>query len=322
MPTFEFADCPTTLTLATAPDTQEQTGSVRCTLRNTSARRQSVRIRIEPLGNAQSKWFGFAGAPTTSPLELEQEIDAGGTFTVTAGVKVPPGAPVGPQSFRLRAIAESAPDTDFAEGPAISFEVAASKGPDKPASAFPWWAVAVAAAMVLVVGAGLFFMLQPKSDPDPQRDPATGGLNGKVMLLTNLQTQKCLTIKDGSAENNIFAVQMSCADEPLKRWLFTEVQPTHFQIKNVQTGKCLTISGGESNANNLEWLQYNCDDHRSRTWTTSGPSADGTYQLINVHTNKCLTIAGGRSTDDGVVAVQYDCDTDPSRRWKLVPAQT
>ena len=35
---------------------------------------------------------------------------------------------------------------------------------------------------------------------------------------------------------------------------------------NGKTGKCLTIAGGTSPANNLEAVQFDCDDDPSRTW--------------------------------------------------------
>jgi hypothetical protein len=35
---------------------------------------------------------------------------------------------------------------------------------------------------------------------------------------------------------------------------------------NGKTGKCLTIAGGTSPANNLEAVQFDCDDDLSRTW--------------------------------------------------------
>jgi cytolethal distending toxin subunit A len=97
----------------------------------------------------------------------------------------------------------------------------------------------------------------------------------------------------------------------------THAQPInqHVTLINTQTGKCLTIAGGRSTDNNVEALQFNCDNDPSRTWNIS--AFGGGYQIRNVQTGKCLTIAGGRSTDNNVAALQFNCDNDPSRTWRI-----
>ncbi len=175
MPSFEFADCPTKLALAAASGTQEQSGSVRCTLRNTSARRQTARIRIEPIGSAKPSWFALDGAPSTAPLEIERDIDAGGTLSLAAAVTVPPKSPAGSYTFRLRVTSEAAPDTDFAEGPAIAFDVAAWNEPSPVKAKVPWWAIVTAVLLVLVVGGAAVFLAWPKGlDPALVRGKSFG----------------------------------------------------------------------------------------------------------------------------------------------------
>jgi len=162
MPSFEFADCPTRLDLVPSPDGSVATGSLRCTVRNGSTRRQTARIRIEPLGEARSEWFTLVGGSPTSPLEIEEDLDAGSTLSVEASVKVRPQPTAASHSFRLRVTSETEPDTDFAEWPAVAFDVAAAKVPEPTPSKFPWWAIAVAAVLVLVVGVAIAFLLWPK----------------------------------------------------------------------------------------------------------------------------------------------------------------
>ena len=84
---------------------------------------------------------------------------------------------------------------------------------------------------------------------------------------------------------------------------------------NGKTGKCLTIAGGTSPANNLEAVQFDCDDDLSRSWHLNG--VGGAFQIQNAKTGKCLTIAGGTSPANNLRAVQFDCDGDPSRTWRL-----
>ncbi len=167
MPSFEFADCPTRLPLASAPDTQEQTGSVTCTVRNTTQRRQTARIHVEVLGGAKSAWFALGGASPTSPLEIEEDIAAGGSLTVQVTARIPARTQPGTETFRLRAISEARPDTDFAEGPAIALEIAASAEPAAPVKQrLPWWAFAVGALFVAMVLGGVAFLTWPsRLDP-------------------------------------------------------------------------------------------------------------------------------------------------------------
>src|SRR5262245_9649690 len=72
---------------------------------------------------------------------------------------------------------------------------------------------------------------------------------------------------------------------------------TEVMLVNGQTGKCLTIAGGVSTDNNVESLQFDCDNHPSRRWALTAEGGE-IYQIRNVQTGKCLTIAGGVSTDN------------------------
>jgi len=162
MPTFEFADCPTSVKIDAPSGAGEQTGRLNCTIRNMAQSRQTGRIRIEPQGSAKAAWFSLGGAVQTSPLELEQDFAPGGAMTVQVIIKVPPDTPPGSQTFRLRVTSEQTPDTDFADGPTVAFEIAPTKTAPVPPPAFPLWAIAVAAALVIVVvGAILWISLWP-----------------------------------------------------------------------------------------------------------------------------------------------------------------
>lgn len=99
----------------------------------------------------------------------------------------------------------------------------------------------------------------------------------------------------------------------------THAEPIVNQVMlvNVQTNKCLTIAGGVSTDNNVTALQFNCDNHPSRSWIINDTNLAGIYQIRNVQTGKCLTIAGGLSTDNNVPALQFDCDSHPSRTWTI-----
>lgn len=168
MPSFEFADCPTRIDLTVAADTQAQSGTLNATVRNVTAQRQIGRIRIEALGDAKPEWFSLAGAPATSPREIEQDFAPSGTLTVQVAVKVPPKTPAGVRTFRLHVNSEAVPDTDFAAGPAVSIDIAPWVEPAAPAkSGLPWWAFAIAGVFVAAVLGTVAWLAWP-SGLDPK----------------------------------------------------------------------------------------------------------------------------------------------------------
>jgi hypothetical protein len=118
------------ITAATAQVTLDQAGTaqVSFTVANTSA--QSVRARVvtKPLAPARSEWLSVIGKPV-------RDLSAGAAEQVIVRLGVRPDTPKGPYSFRLDAVSETAPDEDFAEGPAVAFSVAAPQSKKR----FPWW---------------------------------------------------------------------------------------------------------------------------------------------------------------------------------------
>jgi hypothetical protein len=95
-----------------------------------------------------------------------------------------------------------------------------------------------------------------------------------------------------------------------------QIAGRQLMLVNAKTAKCLTIAGGVSVENNVEALQFDCDEDPSRTWRLSEVTS-GVYEIRNVQTTKCLTIAGGVSTENNWPALQFDCDGDLSRTWKI-----
>lgn len=164
MPSFQISDAPVRLDLPEpGADGARQAGRIRFTVRNMGPRAQAGRIRVEPTKGADPGWFSLAGATGTSPAEVELEFDYGGTHDVEVQVLPDAAARAGSYGFKLKVIAEIDTDVDVAEGPEVAFTVKeAPAAPAQTPGKFPWWAVAVAAVMVLLVGgAALWFVLRP-----------------------------------------------------------------------------------------------------------------------------------------------------------------
>jgi PASTA domain len=144
MPTRIFA-----ITAARETVTLDNEGraDVSFTASNSGPKSMAGRMKLVPLGPTKAAWLSLEGEP-------ERNFAKGEAHQLTVHIAVPRGTPVGKYSFRLNIISVENPDDEFTEGPSVSFEVKelASAAPRK----FPWWIVAIAAALV---GAGIITWL-------------------------------------------------------------------------------------------------------------------------------------------------------------------
>lgn len=148
----------TTVTLASAP----RVGQVAFTVSNIAGRPMRTRLRIVPQEPAQPGWFVIDGGE-------ERLLGLGATETFAVAVSVPPEVPAGSVTFRADAVGEDSPDEDFQTGPTVSLTVPAAVEKAK----FPWWIVAVAAA-VIVLGVGVFVLISRSggdAEPIPTDEP-------------------------------------------------------------------------------------------------------------------------------------------------------
>jgi hypothetical protein len=166
MASFEIKDCPTKLVIAEAERAGKkvQTATLTLDVRNSTDHSRTGRIRIEPGSGAKPEWFTIEGAPTTSPLEVEQDFAGKGQRSVRVNLTVSAGE--APKSYLFNAIvtAEDDPDNDFVKGPNVAFDIAPwTVAPPPPPPHFPWWVLAVAAVLVLLVaGVVGYFEFSPK----------------------------------------------------------------------------------------------------------------------------------------------------------------
>jgi hypothetical protein len=122
-------------------------GEITFTVTNSSPRNLRGQLRVRPLGSTREEWLNVAG-------ETERAFTPYATQQVVVKVATPLGAPAGKYQFRLDAVSSINPD-DFTEGPTVDMEVEATEAPKK---GFPWWIVAVAAGVVILIGAGAWWL--------------------------------------------------------------------------------------------------------------------------------------------------------------------
>lgn len=160
MPSFDIADCPTSLTLVAPPgDTTGKTSAtLALTIRNVTDRRRTGRVMIEPSATAKPDWFALDGSPT-SPLEEQIDFEPRATRTVQATVTVPPGTPGGAHTLRVRVTAEQDPDNDFVQSGTVAMTVPAPPAVvQPPPKTFPWWIPVAAGGAVVAVVVTVLYM--------------------------------------------------------------------------------------------------------------------------------------------------------------------
>ncbi|WP_316204485.1 hypothetical protein [Bradyrhizobium sp. SZCCHNS3051] len=128
------------------------------TVRNKRDRSLDARLSVRPDAGAKAGWFAIDGAATTVPNERNVTLAPNATLTIKVAISVPPDAAPGNHVFLIRIAAEDNPDDDFADSPSVAFAIAPSAPPAKAhEQRFPWWAVTVAAALVIVFGGGTWW---------------------------------------------------------------------------------------------------------------------------------------------------------------------
>jgi hypothetical protein len=119
---------------------------------------------IVPEGETKVEWFGILNASRT--------YSADGTEQVSVAIKVPVDVAAGVYSYRFRVVlGGGVPEEQFNDGPRSRVTVLPIAVPPPAPKPFPWWIVAVAAVLIVLVGGGIVWALRPTSPPTPTLTP-------------------------------------------------------------------------------------------------------------------------------------------------------
>lgn len=139
--------------------------SVSYTVTNSTGNQLTARARISPLEGADESWFTIEG-------ESERDFAENDTQQYSVSVNIPAEIKSGSYKFKLDVFSVENPDEIFSEGPVI--EILISEAPvdddnnDKP---FPLWIIAVIAAVILIGGGIIWYVVSNKPVPDPEPEP-------------------------------------------------------------------------------------------------------------------------------------------------------
>lgn len=144
MPSFEIPDGPTTVALKTEAGFHK--GNAVFNVTNKTGEGLTARFSVQIQGAGKAEWYSIQGEP-------ERPVAAGETQTVTVLAKIPAATPAGQHRIKLRATNVNDPDNDSTDSTAATITIPAVVKPPVKKKPFPWWIIAVAAGvLVLVIG--------------------------------------------------------------------------------------------------------------------------------------------------------------------------
>jgi beta-lactam-binding protein with PASTA domain len=162
MPSFEIPDGPTTVTLKTEAGFHK--GNAVFGVTNKTGEGLTARFSVQIQGGGKAEWYSIQGEP-------ERPVAAGETQTVTVVAKIPAATPPGQHRIKLRATNVNDPDNDSTDSAVATVTIPAVAKPPTKKKPFPWWIIAVAAGvLVLVIGVivAVVLMSGPKGTAVPK----------------------------------------------------------------------------------------------------------------------------------------------------------
>jgi serine/threonine-protein kinase len=162
MPSFEIPDGPTTVTLKTEAGFHK--GNAVFGVTNKTGEGLTARFSVQIQGGGKAEWYSIQGEP-------ERPVAAGETQTVTVVAKIPAATPPGQHRIKLRATNVNDPDNDSTDSAVATVTIPAVAKPPAKKKPFPWWIIAVAAGvLVLVIGVivAVVLMSGPKGTAVPK----------------------------------------------------------------------------------------------------------------------------------------------------------
>jgi beta-lactam-binding protein with PASTA domain len=167
MPSFEIPDGPTTVALKT--DAGFHKGNAVFGVTNKTGEGLTARFGIQVQGAGKAEWYSIQGEP-------ERPVAAGETQTVTVVAKIPAATPAGQHRIKLRATNVNDPDNDSTDSAVATVTIPAVAKPPAKKKPFPWWIIAVAAG-VLVLVIGIIVAVVLMSGPKGTAVPKVTGLD-------------------------------------------------------------------------------------------------------------------------------------------------
>ena len=168
--------------------------------------------------------------------------------------------------------------------------------------------VRILAMLTLSIGALVAF---------PGSGSAAGYFDHNVPArIVNLNSSKCLNVKDWGTTRETPIQQWSCSRDTNNVWKSFEVGPSQYSFFPESANWCFGTPDSNPSADGAPIRLEPCGASNN-TWSIR-PYASGLYQIVNLFSGKCLNVQNW-STANGAALVQWTCSGDANNLFYFEP---
>jgi thermitase len=134
-----------------------------------------------------------------------------------------------------------------------------------------------------------------------------------VYQVVNLNSSKCLDVKDKIVANEAVVQQWGCNNADNQKWQIEPLGAGLYKLKAMHSGRLMSIGAGNL-ADGAKVIQWDDGTYSDQKWSIQA-SGSG-YRLVAYHSAKCLGVTNA-SVTDGAQLQQWTCNGGSSQQFKL-----
>jgi thermitase len=134
-----------------------------------------------------------------------------------------------------------------------------------------------------------------------------------IYQVANVNSGKCLDVKDASTANLAAVQQWGCSNADNQKWRIESLGGGLYKLKAMHSGRLMSIGAGNL-ADGAKVIQWDDGTYNDQKWYIQA-SGSG-YRLVAYHSGKCLDVWNW-STADGQQLQQWPCSGATAQQFKL-----
>ncbi|RJQ77389.1 hypothetical protein D5S17_15710 [Pseudonocardiaceae bacterium YIM PH 21723] len=143
-------------------------------------------------------------------------------------------------------------------------------------------------------------------------------------LIQNLNSEKCLVIRDASNNDNAATIQWDCSDAANALWEFVPTGDEYgsFEIRNWKSGKVMSMTGTDNAALVVQYTNGHGANQKVRLVDPNKvvdavAVQTGRVELKGVGSNRCIQMVGvnGDELRNGAAYEIWDCNNAYAKEW-------
>ncbi|RBQ09973.1 RICIN domain-containing protein [Pedobacter miscanthi] len=145
----------------------------------------------------------------------------------------------------------------------------------------------------------------------------SGGLANGTYTISNRNSNKCLTLLNGSQNDGTNIVQYNCDGNNNSKWVVSQVSSGVYTIVNKNNSKYAEVAGWSTTPGGNVDIWPNSGGNNQR-WNIISVGS-GYYKIKNVHSGMVMDISGA-STANNAADVQWGDSGGNNQQWKFTSA--